>query len=88
MIVEEQRTAISKVYPTDRWKHNVENMPEDQVIAIYLAFEKRGILGKVIDKPYQRKEEAAKKNQTVEPPPEPYQMTIDDILGKKDEQTN
>lgn len=80
MTVEEQRTAISKVYPTERWKNNVENMPEDQVIAIYLAFEKRGLLGKVITKPYQRKMEEAKKIKEII---EPYQMTIDDILNKK-----
>lgn len=85
MTVEEQRTAISKVYPTEKWKNKVENMPEDQVIAIYLAFEGRGLLGKVITKPYQRKIEAVQKKQSVKPPPEPYQMTIDDILGKKDE---
>ncbi len=83
MTVEEQRTAILKVYPTEKWKNKVENMPEDQVVAIYLAFEKRGLLGKVITKPYQRKMEAAKKKQTVKPPPEPYQITIDDILGNK-----
>ena len=45
MTVEEQRTAISKVYPTEKWKNKVENMPEDQVIAIYLTFQKRGLLG-------------------------------------------
>lgn len=83
MTVEEQRTAISKVYPTDRWKTNVENMSENQVVAIYLAFEKRGLLGKVITKPYQRKMEAAKKNQTEKQLPEPYQITIDDILNGK-----
>ena len=36
MTVEEQRTAISKVYPTEKWKNKVENMPEDQVIACLL----------------------------------------------------
>ena len=75
------RSAISKVYPTEKWKNKVENMPEDQVVAIYLAFEKRGLLGKVITKPYQREEEAAKKKQILKLPPEPYQMTIDDILN-------
>ena len=28
MTVEEQRTAISKVYPTEKWKNKVENMPK------------------------------------------------------------
>ena len=81
MTVEEQRTAISKVSPTEKWKNKVENMPEDQVIAIYLTFQKRGLLGKVITKPYQRKMEAAKKKKTLKPPLEPHQMTIDDILN-------
>lgn len=85
MTVEEQRTAISKVYPTEKWQNKVENMPEDQVIAIYLAFEKRDLLGKVITKPYQRKAEAEKKKQTINLPPEPYQITMDDILGNKNE---
>lgn len=79
MSTEEQRTAISKVYSSEKWQRTVENMPEDQVVAIYLSFEKRGMLGKVITKPYQRKEEAAKKD--IKPiSREPYQMTIDDIL--------
>ena len=81
MTVEEQRTAISKVYPTEKWKNKVENMPEDQVIAIYLTVQKRGLLGKVITKPYQRKWTAAKKKKTLKPPLEPHQMTIDDILN-------
>ena len=81
MTVEEQRTAISKVYPTEKWKNKVENMPEDQVIAIYLTFQKRGLLGKVITKPYQSKMEAAKTKKTLKPPLEPHQMTIDDILN-------
>lgn len=86
MTVEEQRTAISKVYPTEKWKNKVENMPEDQVIAIYLAFEKRGLLGKVITKPYQRKMESAEKAKSATPFSKPYQLTIDDILsGKKEE---
>ena len=80
MTVEEQRTAISKVYPTDGWKRSVENMLEYQVIAIYLAFEKRGILGKVITKPYQRRMEAVEKKKTLEHLTEPHQLTIDDIL--------
>ena len=58
-------------------------MNEDQVIAIYLAFEKRGILGTVINKPYQRKMETAKTKQKLnEEVKEPYQLTIDDLLKK------
>ena len=81
MTVEEQRTAISKVYPTEKWKNKVENMPEDQVIAIYLTFQKRGLLGNATPISYHRKMEAAKKKKTLKPPLEPHQMTIDDILN-------
>jgi len=80
MTIEEQRTAISKVYPTEKWQRTVANMDEDQVIAIYLSFEKRGILGKVIQKPYQRKVEEIKKANNSNSVSDPYQMTIDDIL--------
>lgn len=51
---------------------------EDYLTKLYL---KRGLLGKVITKPYQRKMEAAKKKKTLKPPLEPHQMTIDDILN-------
>lgn len=76
MTIEEQRNAISKVYPSERWKNTVEKMDDNQVIAIYLGFEKRGILGKVISKPYQRKEEANSKKIKYEP----KQLSFDDIM--------
>lgn len=50
MTVYEMREAISKAYDTRSWKKKVENMYNDQVIAIYKNFEYRGILGKVMKK--------------------------------------
>lgn len=46
----EMREAIRKVYDTRSWQNKVDNMYDDQVIAIYLNFEKRGILNKVMKK--------------------------------------
>lgn len=74
MTIEEQRIAISKVYPTNRWKNNVKNMTENQVVAIYLAFKQRGLLDKVIKKPCPRKMEENKTKKM-------YQMTFADFLG-------
>ena len=42
MTIQEQRNAISSVYPGLSWKRKVADMGESQVIAVYLAFQKNG----------------------------------------------
>lgn len=44
MNVVEMRKAIAKVYSGWEWKRKVLNMDEGQVIAVYHAFEHRGLL--------------------------------------------
>lgn len=38
MTVQQMRRDIAKVYDGASWKRRVENMPDDQVIAIYYKF--------------------------------------------------
>lgn len=40
--VEQMRAAIYDVYPGWAWKEKVDNMLDDQVIAIYYSFLKKG----------------------------------------------
>lgn len=42
------KDAIIGVYETASWKKKVNNMYDDQVIAIYHNFSERGILNKVL----------------------------------------
>lgn len=44
------REAISDVYPGEAWKRRVENMLDDQVLAIYNSFAQRGMFDKKIEK--------------------------------------
>ena len=46
MTIFEQRQAIARVYASPSWKKKVENMPDDQVVAVYLKFEGQGKLAK------------------------------------------
>lgn len=48
MTVQQMKDAIADVYHTKSWRRKVENMYDDQVIAIYHNFVERGILGKVM----------------------------------------
>lgn len=50
MTVQQMRDAIVDVYDTRSWKQKVANMYDDQVIAIYYNFSKRGVLNKVLRK--------------------------------------
>ncbi len=70
----EMREAIRKVYDTRSWQNKVDNMYDDQVIAIYLNFEKRGILNKVMKK----------ERPIVYPKPlkEPVQLNIFDYVNQ------
>ena len=44
------REAISDVYPGEAWKKRVDNMLDDQVLAIYNSFSERGMFNKKIEK--------------------------------------
>ena len=46
MNVEHMRSMISDVYPGDKWKNRVAAMWDDQVIAIFHNFTKRGMFEK------------------------------------------
>ena len=48
MTVQQMKDAIVAVYDTASWKKKVNNMYDDQVIAIYYNFLNRGILDKVL----------------------------------------
>ena len=65
MNVETMRSEIAKVYTGDGWKKKVKNMPENQVVAVYLNFKKTGMFD------IQRKLE----NENIG-----KQLTFDDIL--------
>ena len=43
MNVETMRREIAKAYTGDAWKRKVKNMPENQVVAVYLNFKKTGM---------------------------------------------
>ena len=77
MTIPEMKMAISRVYPGQSWKTKVENMPEGQVVAVYLSFEKNGTFRKDLtkhNKPYVDKSE--KNGRKVQ------QLTIDDFLKR------
>lgn len=50
MTIQQMKDAIRKVYDTASWKRKVDNMYDDQVVAIYYNFSERGILDKVLRK--------------------------------------
>jgi hypothetical protein len=41
MTISQMRAYVSKQYASKRWRNRVDNMPEDQLIAIYHAMLKR-----------------------------------------------
>ena len=69
MTIQQMKDAIVDVYATKSWRRKVDNMYDDQVIAIYYNFLERGVLGKVL-----RRER---------PTPAPYPSTYD--CGHKEE---
>lgn len=50
MTIQQMKAAILPVYDTASWRRKVENMYDDQVIAIYHNFASRGILNKTMRK--------------------------------------
>lgn len=40
--VSKKREALKSVYPSKRWATKVNNMPESQVIAVYLRLKQQG----------------------------------------------
>ena len=46
MTVAEMRCAIYDIYPGGIWHRRVENMPDDQVIAVYRSFQDRNLFVK------------------------------------------
>lgn len=44
MTIEQMRKAIAKVYPNEGWHIKVSEMPDYQVIAVYIRFECDGLL--------------------------------------------
>ena len=48
MTVANMRDEISNVYDTKSWKNKVDEMYDDQVIAIYYNFMRSGKLNKVL----------------------------------------
>ena len=42
MTVAEMRCAIYDIYPGDKWHKKVENMPDNQVTAVYFRFLAKG----------------------------------------------
>lgn len=66
----EMREAIRKVYQTTSWRDKVDKMYDDQVIAIYLRFEKEGKLNKVM------------KRERPKVYSEPVQLNIFDFIKK------
>lgn len=46
MHINQMRKEIAKVYPGPKWKKRVENMPENQVLAVYNSFLKEGRFNK------------------------------------------
>lgn len=42
MSIQQMRAAIYDVYPGRKWKIKVQNMPDDQVIAVYYSFLAKG----------------------------------------------
>lgn len=65
------REKIAKAYDGPRWKERVACMPDNQVIAIFYSFKKKGLFDSIS---YMKKEIK----------PEPVQITIWDILREKE----
>ena len=74
MTIQQMKEAIVHVYGTASWTKKVEGMYDDQVIAIYHNFAKRGILGKVVKRERPGAAEKREQNKRYQ------QMTIYDFL--------
>lgn len=46
MTVAQMRCAIYDIYPGDVWHNRVNDMPDDQVIAVYRSFQNRNLFVK------------------------------------------
>lgn len=76
MTIQQMKDAILNVYDTKSWKKKVDNMYDDQVVAIYYNFLERGILDKVL-----RKERPKSVNKSE--PVEVYeQLSIFDFINE------
>lgn len=42
MTVDEMREKVKEAYKGDRWKRNVQYMPDDQIIAIFYRLKSKG----------------------------------------------
>lgn len=53
MTVDQMRNEIYKVYPSKSWEYKVDRMYDDQVIAVYYNFKKKGLFDEkpIKDKP-------------------------------------
>lgn len=71
MTVYDMKMAIRKVYNTNSWRRKVDNMYDDQIIAIYCKFQEEGKLDKVL------------RNERPTPPERYEQITIFDLLNKE-----
>ena len=80
MTIQQMKDAIAAVYDTTSWKKKVENMYDDQVVAIYYNFSNRGILDKTLRK------ERPKHNTLITPTeakqPEGQQVSIFDLINE------
>lgn len=77
MTTEEMRRHISAMYDGLGWKKKVANMPERQVYAVFMSFEKSGKFKT------QAQLEALKKKKEAE---NGHQMTLDEYLKTKTEE--
>jgi hypothetical protein len=79
MNVEQMREAIMYVYSSESWKRKVSNMPDDQVIAIYFDFNRKGYLEKPprdSGRKFETKTNDISKNKAV-------QISIYDLLRRR-----
>ena len=92
MTVNQMRHDISKVYSGVKWKRKVENMSDNQVIAVYYKFERSGKFSeryrekrtnsKFSERYREKREEPTKKKKSDKPgfnQPSGEQISIFDI---------
>lgn len=75
MSVEEMRREIAIAHNGDGWKYRVSKMRDEQVIAIYYSFLKRGKFNPKKNKPQEKKTE-----DFVNKTSKGVQLSFDDIL--------
>ena len=76
MTIQQMKDEIADVYHTKSWRKKVENMYDDQVIAIYHNFRERGVLGQVL-----RRERPIPATYDCGPKDECEQMTMFDFIN-------